>query len=255
MKKAAIDFGLKRTGIAFTDLAEKIVARVQTVETSNISDILRENLPLSEILMGFPINLKMKFTRSTYSAIDKAIEIAEIFAPIPLYLMDERFTTTMAYSLGKKENVDGISASILLNERLNGAKGRRVFWSLPRISEKIISLVLSLNAFKNVIMIGSALRGLERYDIGDTIEIFEEDPAFFRLREKVQNEKCYLNFGMNWDIILQRINEVDLVICGLEEFEEICRYLPKDLVVIVEGEGTDEAFSIGERWLTVKKII
>jgi|YelNatPaOPRAMG01_1025707.scaffolds.fasta_scaffold05996_12 putative Holliday junction resolvase len=250
MKKAAIDFGFKRTGIAFTDPQEKIVSRVETVETSNVLKVLEENQPLSEIIVGFPINLKMTFTKSTYGAIDAALEIAKYFSFTPVYLMDERFTTNIASSMGKKELIDGISASILLDERLNGAKGSRVFWVIPPISKKVVNLINSFNS-KRLLMIGSALRGLETLYGGTDVEIFEDDPTFFRLRSK--NEKYSLHFGIIWDIILQRRDLIDLVVCEKDNFEKVREIFKDHAIIVVEGERCEGTFLVGGRWLKIER--
>ncbi len=252
MKKVAIDFGTKRTGLAFTDPAETIVSKVKTIESENIFDELEKHQPFSEIVIGLPINLKGNFTLSTYAAVDKAIEIGRFFSPTPVYLMDERFTTKIANSMHKKEIIDGISASILLEERLRGAKGIRVFWSLPVISGKIADLISSLGHFNNVLILGSALRGIERFKIGSHVEIFEDNPVFFRLRSMHQD--YVLNFGMNWDIILKSIDRANLVICNHEDREKIKNNSTDGTFVISEGSRVEGTLAVGGRWLKIEKI-
>ncbi len=252
MKKVAIDFGAKRTGFAFTDPAEMIVSKVKTIESNRIFDELEENQPLSEIIIGLPINLKMNFTLSTYAAVDKAIEIGKTFSPTPVYLMDERFTTKIANSMHRKEIIDGISASILLEERLRGAKGIRVFWSLPVISNKIADLILSLGYFNDVLILGSALRGIEKYKIGTHVEIFEDNPVFFRLRSMRQD--YVLNFGINWDIILKSTDRANLVICNDKDREKIKNNFPDGTFVISENSHVDGTLSVGGRWLKIERI-
>ncbi len=252
MKKVAIDFGTKRTGLAFTDPSEMIVSKVKTVDSSRIFDELEENQPFSEIIMGLPINLKMNFTLSTYAAVDKAIEIGKVFSPVPVYLMDERFTTKIANSMHKREITDGISASILLEERLRGAKGIRVFWSLPNISDQIVDFILSLGHFDDVLILGSALRGIEKHKIGTNIEIFEDNPVFFRLRSMCSG--YVLNFGMIWNIILKRVEHANLVICNGSDLEKIKNNLTNGTFVIIEDSNVKGALSIGGRWLKIEKI-
>lgn len=251
MKKVAIDFGTKRTGFAITDALEMIVSKVETVDTNEIFHELEKYQPLSEIIIGLPINLKMNFTRSTYLAVDKAIELGKFFSPIPVYLMDERFTTRIANSMHKKEIIDGISASILLEERLRGANGIRVFWSLPNISPKIVDLILSLGDFKNILILGDALRGIEKYKIGSNVEIFEDNPIFFRLRS--MHQEYVLNFGMNWDIILKEINHANLVICDEKSREKIRDILPNETFVVTEVRGVEGTLSVGGRWLKIER--
>jgi putative Holliday junction resolvase len=252
MKKVAIDFGTKRTGFAFTDPNEMIVSKVKTVDTEDIFNELEENQPFSEIIIGLPINLKMNFTPSTYLAVDKAIEIGKLFSPVPVYLIDERFTTKIAGSMHKKEIIDGISASILLEERLRGAKGTRVFWSLPNISTQIVDLISSIGPFKDVLILGNALRGIEKYPIGSNVEIFEDNPVFFRLRSMSSNYT--LNFGMIWDIILKKIEHSNLVICEGLHREKIKNCFSDDAFIITENANVEGTLSVGGRCLKIEKI-
>ncbi|BBJ27834.1 RuvX/YqgF family protein [Athalassotoga saccharophila] len=250
MKKAAIDVGIKRTGFAFTDPEEKIISKVKTVETADIDREINENMPLSEIIVGFPINLQNRFTPSTYMAVNKAIEIAKNYAPVPVYLMDERFTTKIASEMRKKHIIDGISASILLEERLNGSKGRRVFWSLPFLSDKISSL-FSLGNFKNVCMMGEDLRGIESKAHDLNFLIFEEDPTFFVLRSRCNN--CTLHFGIDWDIILQSANNIDLVICSQRYVEKAKEIFREGTAIVSEGSEYDGLY-IGGRWIRIETV-
>ncbi len=250
MKKAAIDIGIKRTGFAFTDPEEKIISKVRTVDTSDIDREISENMPLSEIIVGFPINLQNHFTPSTYMAVNRAIEIAKTFVPVPVYLMDERFTTKIASEMRKKHIIDGISASILLEERLNGSKGKRVFWSLPFLSDKIESL-FSLGHFNNICVIGEDLRGIECKSNGLNFLIFEEDPAFFVLRSGCKN--CTLHFGIDWDIILQSANNIDMVICS-ERYVEKAKEIFREGTLIVSECSENEGLSIGGRWIRIETV-
>ncbi len=250
MKKAAIDIGIKRTGFAFTDPEEKIISKVKTVETKDIDQEINENMPLSEIIVGFPINLQNRFTPSTYMAVKMAIEIAKNHAPVPVYLMDERFTTKIASGMKKKHIVDGISASILLEERLNGSNGKRVFWSLPFLSDKV-KFLFSFGNFKNVCMIGEDLRGIECKADGIDFLIFEEDPTFFVLRSECKN--CTLHFGIDWDIILQSANNIDLVICSQRYIEKVKGIFPEGTLIVSES-CENEGLSIGGRWIRIETV-
>lgn len=249
MKKAAIDIGIKRTGLAFTDPEERIVSKVKTIETKDLEHEISKNLPLSEIIIGLPVNLKNQFTRSTYMAVDRAIEIAKEFSPVPVYLMDERYTTKMASTIESKTIIDGISASILLEERLNGAKGTRVFWSMPFVSNEIVEFLSSLG--RTVCVIGGDLRGIEFRKQNLRFLIFEDDPVFFVLRSKCGN--CTLHFGINWDIILQNADNVDLAICSEEYLEKAKEIFPERVFVVSEGRENEGLF-VGGRWIRIERI-
>ena len=243
MRKAAIDFGFKRTGIAVTDPTGEVVTSVKTIKPSEIVKEIKKISSLSEVVFGFPVNLKMQFTKSTIGAVDKSIEVAELIAPVPVYLVDERFTSNIANSSissskDHKSIVDGISAAIILEDYIHGIKAHRVMWNLPTISSEIISFINAFGYFKRAYLVGSALRGVEFSDIAEEYVIFEPDPAYFRMRQRKINDigiHAFLHFGVFWDIILNKLNELDLIICDDENMNEINRHdFPPNVVVIVE---------------------
>lgn len=263
MRKVAIDFGPKRTGIAITDPNGKIVTFTKIVEPSEILKEIKKVDALSEVIFGFPINLKMRFTKSTIDAVDKSIEIAKSILPVPVYLVDERFTSSIANSRinvskgrNRKTLVDGLSASVILEDYIHGMKAHRVMWELPRISGEIVSLISAIGHFKKIYLVGSGLRGIEFFPIAEEYEIFEEDPAYFRLRQRRINDfdiHISLHFGVFWDIILRRLNEADLLVCDAENMAKIdkCAFPPGLLIVIEEKKG---AVHVGGRSLRILRI-
>ncbi len=260
MKKASVDFGFKRTGLAVTDPSGSFVSSIKTVEPDAVIDELRKILPLSEVIVGFPLNLNFEFTRSTEAAVDMALSIAANFEHIPVYLVDERFTTSVASSKmergskKRKEIIDGLSASVLLEDYIRGAKAHRVIPHLPDLSEKITKLFLSLGSFDNVLMIGGALRGAETRIVSKKLEIFEDDPVCFRIRRKNSekfDKKISLTFGVFWDIILQRLKMIDLLVCEKEHIEKIDTKFLNGKLVIVENNFEEGTIGVGGRWLTI----
>ncbi|GEM_PF-135595 len=243
MRKVAIDFGFKRTGIAITDPSGEIVTSAKTIKPSEIIKELERVDSLSEVVFGFPVNLKMQFTKSTIGAVDKSIEVAQLIAPVPVYLVDERFTSSIANSRIKsskdrKSIVDGLSASIILEDYIRGMKAHRVMWKLPTISNKMISFINAIGHFEKVCLVGSGLRGVEFSIVAEKFDIFEDDPAYFRMRQKRINNmdiRASLHFGVFWDIILRRLNEANLLVCDEENMNEIDQQaLPPNMLVIVE---------------------
>lgn len=260
MKKASVDFGFKRTGLAVTDPSGSFVSSIKTVEPGAVIGELWKNGPLSEIIVGFPLNLNFAFTKSTAAAVDMAVEISKSFGHIPVYLVDERFTSSVANSKiekgskKRKELVDGLSASILLEDYIHGAKAHRVIPRIPPLSENVIDLFLNLGSFDNVLMLGGALRGLETHIIAKKLEIFEDDPVCFRIRQKNSekvDEMISLNFGVFWDIILQRLKVIDLLVCEKEHIDRIDTKALDGKLIVVENNFEEGTVSVGGRWLTI----
>ena len=128
----AIDYGLKRTGIAVTDPLKIIATGLTTVETQKLFPFLREYFAKEEvelIIIGEPLNLDDSATHAT-SMVKKAIDkLKRDFPKIPVRTVDERFTSKMAsramidMGLKKKQRqnkalVDEIAATIMLQEYL-----------------------------------------------------------------------------------------------------------------------------------------
>ena len=129
----AIDYGLKRTGIAVTDPLQIIATGLCTVETPKLVKFLKEYLSKEEverIVIGMPANLDDSDTHAT-PIVKKFIEqLHKQFPTIPVTEVDERFTSKMAsqamIDMGMKKKqrqgkamVDEIAATIMLQEYLN----------------------------------------------------------------------------------------------------------------------------------------
>ena len=128
----AIDYGLKRTGLAVTDPLKIIATGLTTVETQKLFPFLREYFAKEEvelIIIGEPLNLDDTATHATH-LVKKAIDkLKRDFPKIPVRKVDERFTSKMAsramidMGLKKKQRqnkalVDEIAATIMLQEYL-----------------------------------------------------------------------------------------------------------------------------------------
>ena len=124
----AIDYGLKRTGLAVTDPLKIIASPLETVYTTSLINWLIDYIKKEEveqIVIGLPVKLDMTDTHTT-GPVKKIIEkIKQQFPHIPVFTEDERFTSKIAQQtmiLGgmkkknrrKKVNVDKISAAIIL---------------------------------------------------------------------------------------------------------------------------------------------
>jgi putative holliday junction resolvase len=131
----SIDYGNKRVGLAVTDSLQMIATRLTTVSTEEIWNFLdsyfvKENVEL--VLVGYPVQMNNQPSESIRYVNPFLKKFQEKYT-IPVKLMDERFTSKMAFQtmidagLKKKERrdkalVDGISATIILQSYLEGKK-------------------------------------------------------------------------------------------------------------------------------------
>jgi putative Holliday junction resolvase len=128
----AIDYGLKRTGIAVTDPLQIIATALETVETLTVINFLKnyfQKETVDEVIIGMPKKLNNEDS-DTASEIRKFIELfKKNFSSMMIKEVDERFTSSMAHQamimggMKKKDrqikgNVDKISATLLLQSYL-----------------------------------------------------------------------------------------------------------------------------------------
>jgi len=124
----AIDYGLKRTGIAVTDPLQIIATALETVETSTLINFLKnyfQKETVDEVIIGMPKKLNNEDS-DTAAEIRKFIALfKKNFASMRIKEVDERFTSSMAQQamitggMKKKDrqvkgNVDKISATLIL---------------------------------------------------------------------------------------------------------------------------------------------
>jgi putative Holliday junction resolvase len=129
----AIDYGLKRTGIAVTDPFKIIATGLTTVETKQSIPFLKNYFlsePVELIIIGEPRNLDDSDTHATPLVAGFVKELARNFPNIPVLKVDERYTSKMAVrsmvqsGMKKKDRrnkalIDEIAATIMLQEYLH----------------------------------------------------------------------------------------------------------------------------------------
>lgn len=129
----ALDFGLKRTGIALTDELNIIASGLATVDSRELMPYLGKLVAekkVETIVLGFPKRLNNEDAHVTQNVrlLKEALE--KKFPLCKVVLLDERFTSKMAFKtmidsgLKKKDRqnkalIDEISATILLQDYLN----------------------------------------------------------------------------------------------------------------------------------------
>jgi putative Holliday junction resolvase len=129
----AIDYGLKRTGIAVTDPLRIIASPLETVPTEQLLNFLKTYLQkekVDEFVIGMPKTLKNEDSAIAPDVRKFVTILKSSFPEQPVHEVDERFTSSMAQralidgGMKKKDrqvkgNVDKVSAAIILQSFLN----------------------------------------------------------------------------------------------------------------------------------------
>ncbi len=128
----ALDYGLKNTGLAWTDPLQIIATALYNIETSKLlAEIAKivQTEPIESILVGYPKRLNGEDSHIT-STVENFAETLKLTYPnIPVNLWDERYTSKMALNtiiasgMNKKHRSDKklintVSAVILLQSYL-----------------------------------------------------------------------------------------------------------------------------------------
>lgn len=131
-KILALDFGLKRTGVAITDENKIIASGLTTIDSRELMTFLNnlvQKEKIEQIIVGLPKRLNNEDSHITSNVYLLKEALEKQFPLIPIELYDERFTSKMAFQtmidigLSKKQRqqkelIDEISATILLQSFL-----------------------------------------------------------------------------------------------------------------------------------------
>lgn len=132
-KAIAIDFGLKRSGIAITDDLQLFAFPHETVDSQGLMVYLEVLVPkesVDTIVLGEPKRMDNSDTHITENVRLLHEALVAKFPELNVVLMDERFTSKMAVQamiaggMKKKDrqvkgNIDKISAAIVLQSYLS----------------------------------------------------------------------------------------------------------------------------------------
>ncbi len=127
-RKLALDFGLKRTGVALTDEFNIIASGLTTVDSKELITFLKKTVSekiVDTIVLGDPKRLNGEASHITANVHLLFDVLKKEFPNVEVVLYDERFTSKMAsraiYESGiskskrtNKELIDEVSATILL---------------------------------------------------------------------------------------------------------------------------------------------
>jgi putative Holliday junction resolvase len=134
--RLAVDVGSVRIGVARCD-AGALLASPLTVVKRGRGDLdalaeLTQEASAIEVVAGLPTSLSGRDGPAAKSAREFAVALADRVAPVPVRLVDERFTTTTAHealrrggkdSRARRQVVDAAAAAILLQAALDTERG------------------------------------------------------------------------------------------------------------------------------------
>jgi putative Holliday junction resolvase len=132
----AIDFGLKRTGIAITDEMNIIASGLTTVDSKDLMTFLKKTVEAKNvgiIVLGEPKRLNMEDSHSSANVRLLKEALDKEFPGLRIELMDERFTSKLAMQslvdggVSKKKRrqkalIDEVSATIILQSFMSSTQ-------------------------------------------------------------------------------------------------------------------------------------
>tara|TARA_B100000965_G_C19197468_1_gene585875 strand:+ start:189 stop:620 length:432 start_codon:yes stop_codon:yes gene_type:complete len=131
-KYIGIDYGKKRTGISISDYDKIISFPLETVETTNLLNFLKDLIKkekIEKIIIGKPLKLNNKIHALENEIVDFIESINRVFPNISIHRVDERFTSKISNKILNqletkkkirmdKSIIDKISASLILESYL-----------------------------------------------------------------------------------------------------------------------------------------
>lgn len=135
----AIDYGLKRTGIAVTDPLKMIANSLTTVETAKLMGFLTDYFAKEDVerlVVGLPKQMNNLPSESMPYIEEFVSKFRSKFPQVEIVYVDERFTSKMAVQamvqggVKKKDRqnkalIDSVSAAIILQSHLDSLSFRK----------------------------------------------------------------------------------------------------------------------------------
>lgn len=131
-----IDYGRKRVGVAVSDPLGLFASALDTVHSAKIIEYLKtyaQNENVVKFVVGYPMNMNGHPSEATADVDVFLRTLKNAFPDIPVVTEDERFTSVLAHRAmidggmkkkdrRDKENVDKISAAIILQSYMDRAR-------------------------------------------------------------------------------------------------------------------------------------
>lgn len=132
----AIDYGKKRVGLAVSDPLQMIATRLTTVASHEIWTFLKDYFSrehVEKVIVGYPMQMNNLPSEAVQYINPFLRKFQKDYPEMPLEQVDERFTSKMAFQTmidaglkkkdrQKKETIDGVSATIILQSYLEQKK-------------------------------------------------------------------------------------------------------------------------------------
>ncbi len=134
----AIDYGVRRLGVAISDPMRTIAQGLPTIKIAGLRQMLAEleaiivDWGVTEIVVGWPLNMKGEATAAARQ-VDQFIEQLKKRFTLPIHRWDERWSSLEAHrtiwQFGKspsrlKAKVDQIAATLILQSFLDYLKAK-----------------------------------------------------------------------------------------------------------------------------------
>jgi putative pre-16S rRNA nuclease len=131
--RLAVDVGSVRLGVARSDPGGILATPLATVASGPVAkdELARLAVGAIEVIVGLPTSLSGREGEAAAGARAFAIDLARRLAPLPVRLVDERFTTTTAHqalrrggkdSRARRQVVDAAAAAVLLQAALDAER-------------------------------------------------------------------------------------------------------------------------------------
>jgi putative Holliday junction resolvase len=134
--RLGVDPGSVRIGVARCDPAGILASPLDVVrrgkgDLDRIASLVADNDAI-EVIVGLPTSLSGKEGQAAEGARQFAASLAARLAPVPVRLVDERFTTSTAHdalrqgghdSRARRQTVDAAAAAVLLQAALDAERG------------------------------------------------------------------------------------------------------------------------------------
>lgn len=133
--RLGVDVGSVRIGVARSDPGGVLASPLDTVQrgggdVSELARLAAENDAM-EVIVGLPVGLRGAEGKAAAEGRQFAVRLASRLAPLPVRLVDERFTTVLAHaalqrsgqdSRARRQAVDKTAAAVLLQGALDAER-------------------------------------------------------------------------------------------------------------------------------------
>ncbi len=222
MSIIAIDYGQSKCGYAIGTI---FVSESGTLPPKQVIEKAKK---CDKVVVGLPLSMSGNYSTQTFQAIDFALKI--LYSGKEVYLLDERLTTQMAKTFGKKDD-DRFSAEQLLLDYINSnSSAKRLCIRKSNIAYLIEN--------PTILVENSRISTLEvptnkEFNIENKGVAFALDPYI-----GYTNYKSGYKVFRNFDDFLNNLSSGDTLIVNKSVFEKYHRFIEKFVIILVDVEGT-----------------